>query len=86
MDDNHSMSLDKFEFSKAMSDYMLGFSEGEVQTLFAFVDYDRSGPIEYEDCFGATELTDPIVRKAIEILNESPRSLSLFHKMPRALR
>jgi hypothetical protein len=30
MDDNHSMSLDKFEFSKAMSDYMLGFSEGEV--------------------------------------------------------
>lgn len=30
MDDNHSLSLDKFEFSKAMSDYMLGFSEGEV--------------------------------------------------------
>jgi len=30
MDDNHSMSLDKFEFSKAMSDFMLGFSEGET--------------------------------------------------------
>ena len=30
MDDNHSMSLDKFEFSKAMSDYALGFSEGET--------------------------------------------------------
>ena len=30
MDDNHSMSLDKYEFSKAMADYMLGFSEGEI--------------------------------------------------------
>ena len=49
MDDNHSMSLDKFEFSKAMSDYMLGFSEGEVQTLFAYMDYDRSGLIEYDE-------------------------------------
>jgi Ca2+-binding EF-hand superfamily protein len=26
MDDNHSMSLDKYEFTKAMTDYMLGFS------------------------------------------------------------
>ena len=43
------MSLDKFEFSKAMSDYMLGFSEGEVQTLFAYMDYDRSGLIEYDE-------------------------------------
>ena len=49
MDDNHSMSLDKFEFSKAMSDYMLGFSEGEVQVLFAHFDYDRSGLIEYDE-------------------------------------
>ena len=49
MDDNHSLSLDKFEFSKAMSDYMLGFSEGETQTLFAHMDYDRSGLIEYDE-------------------------------------
>ena len=49
MDDNHSMSLDKFEFSKAMSDYMLGFSEGEVQVLFAHFDFDRSGLIEYDE-------------------------------------
>ena len=49
MDDNHSMSLDKFEFSKAMSDYMLGFSEGEIQTLFAHMDYDRSGLLEYDE-------------------------------------
>ena len=49
MDDNHSLSLDKFEFSKAMSDYMLGFSEGEIQTLFGYMDYDRSGLIEYDE-------------------------------------
>merc|ERR1719242_3011581 len=49
MDDNHSMSLDKFEFKKAMQDYMLGFSEGEVQTLFTYMDYDRSGLIEYDE-------------------------------------
>ena len=49
MDDNHSLSLDKYEFSKAMADYMLGFSEGEIQTLFAYMDYDRSGLIEYDE-------------------------------------
>jgi len=30
MDDNHSMSLDKYEFSKGMTDFGLGFSEGEI--------------------------------------------------------
>ena len=49
MDDNHSMSLDKFEFSKAMQDYMLGFSEGEIARLFNHFDYDRSGLIEYDE-------------------------------------
>jgi len=36
MDDNHSLSLDKYEFTKAMQDYMLGFSEGEIATLFRY--------------------------------------------------
>lgn len=49
MDDNHSMSLDKYEFTKAMQDYMLGFSEGEIQTLFNYMDYDHSGLIEYDE-------------------------------------
>ena len=49
MDDNHSMSLDKFEFTKAMQDYMLGFSEGEIANLFSFFDYDRSGLVEYDE-------------------------------------
>lgn len=30
MDDNNSRSLDKYEFTKAMQDYMLGFTEGEI--------------------------------------------------------
>lgn len=30
MDDNNSRSLDKYEFTKAMTDYMLGFTEGEI--------------------------------------------------------
>merc|ERR1712139_610910 len=34
MDDNNSRSLDKYEFTKAMTDYMLGFTEGEIQKLF----------------------------------------------------
>ncbi len=49
MDDNHSMSLDKFEFNKAMQDYMLGFSEGEISKLFNHFDLDRSGLVEYDE-------------------------------------
>ena len=49
MDDNHSLSLDKYEFTKAMQDYMLGFSEGEIATLFRVFDYDRSGLIDYDE-------------------------------------
>lgn len=49
MDDNHSMSLDKYEFNKAMQDYMLGFSEGEIARLFTYFDYDRSGLVEYDE-------------------------------------
>lgn len=49
MDDNHSMSLDKYEFNKAMQDYMLGFSEGEIGRLFTYFDYDKSGLVEYDE-------------------------------------
>jgi Ca2+-binding EF-hand superfamily protein len=65
MDDNHSLSLDKFEFSKAMSDYMLGFSEGETQTLFAHFDFDRSGLIEYDEFLRAIRGPMSAARKAI---------------------
>lgn len=49
MDDNNSKSLDKYEFTKAMTDYMLGFSETEIQKLFAYFDFDRSGAIEFDE-------------------------------------
>ena len=73
MDDNHSLSLDKFEFSKAMQDYMLGFSEGEVQTLFAHFDFDRSGLIEYDEFLRAIRGPMSAARKAI--------ALRAFNKM-----
>jgi len=65
MDDNHSLSLDKFEFSKAMSDYMLGFSEGETQSLFTHFDFDRSGLIEYDEFLRAIRGPMSAARKAI---------------------
>jgi len=43
------MSLDKYEFTKCMTDYMLGFSEGEIQTLFREFDLSRNGLIEYDE-------------------------------------
>lgn len=49
MDDNHSMSLDRFEFTKAMSDFALGFSEAEIQSLFGYFDANRNGLIEYDE-------------------------------------
>lgn len=49
MDDNNSRSLDKYEFTKACGDFMLGFTEGEMQKLFNYFDYDRSGLIEYDE-------------------------------------
>lgn len=49
MDDNHSMSLDRYEFNKAMTDYALGFSEGEITSLFGYFDYNRNGLIEYDE-------------------------------------
>jgi len=65
MDDNHSMSLDKFEFTKAMGDYALGFSEGETATLFTHFDFDRSGLIEYDEFLRAIRGPMNAARKAI---------------------
>ena len=49
MDDNNSRSLDSYEFGKALKDYMLGFSEGEMATLFSYFDVDGSGEIDYDE-------------------------------------
>jgi len=80
MDDNHSMSLDKFEFSKAMQDYMLGFSEGEIQSLFTFFDYDRSGLIEYDEFLRTIRgpmnaYRKKIVNRAFDVLDKDGSGL-----------
>lgn len=49
MDDNNSRSLDTYEFNKAMKDYMLGFNDSELRTLFQYFDMDRSGTIDYDE-------------------------------------
>lgn len=38
-----------YEFTKALKDYMLGFSDGEIKTLFQFFDVDSSGAIDYDE-------------------------------------
>lgn len=49
MDDNGSRSLDLYEFTKAMKDYMLGFSDTEIRSLYNYFDYDRCGSIGYDE-------------------------------------
>jgi Ca2+-binding EF-hand superfamily protein len=49
MDDNNSRSLDLYEFTKAMKDYMLGFSDSEIRSLFSYFDVDRGGSVDYDE-------------------------------------
>ena len=75
MDDNNSRSLDKYEFTKAMTDYMLGFTEGEIQKLFGYFDFDRSGLIEFDEFIRAirgpmNSARKVFVQKAFTILDK----------------
>jgi len=49
MDDNNNRSLDIYEFTKAMKDYMLGFSDAEIKALYNYFDIDRSGSVDYDE-------------------------------------
>jgi len=49
MDDNNSRSLDLYEFTKAMKDYMLGFNDSEIKSLYGYFDSDRSGSVDYDE-------------------------------------
>jgi Ca2+-binding EF-hand superfamily protein len=49
MDDNNSRSLDLYEFTKAMKDYMLGFNDSEIKALYNYFDFDRSGSVDYDE-------------------------------------
>lgn len=75
MDDNRSGNLDKYEFTKAMNDYMLGFNEREITQLFAFFDVDKSNSIEFGEFIRAIrgEMGKPrkdIVMKAFAKLDK----------------
>lgn len=65
MDDNNSRDLDKFEFTKAVQDYGLGFSEGEIATLFMTFDYDRSGLVVYDEFLRTIRGPMNVRRKAV---------------------
>jgi Ca2+-binding EF-hand superfamily protein len=65
MDDNHSLSLDRYEFSKGMTDFALGFSEGEIQQLFSFFDVNNNSLIEYDEFLRAIRGPMNANRKAI---------------------
>lgn len=49
MDDDNDGSLDKYEFSKAMKDFAVGFTEQEVSTLFNYFDADRDGTLSFNE-------------------------------------
>lgn len=49
MDDNRSMSLDRDEFNKAMEEFGLGLSHGEIATLFGTFDINRDGAVDYNE-------------------------------------
>lgn len=49
MDDDNSRALDLQEFTKAMRDYMLGFSDAEMKTVYNYFDSDRSGQVDYDE-------------------------------------
>ena len=49
MDDDNSKSLNKYEFSKAMNDFMLGFNQAEVSVLFDYFDMSHDGQIGYDE-------------------------------------
>jgi Ca2+-binding EF-hand superfamily protein len=49
MDDDNSKNLNKYEFGKAINDYMLGFTAAETSSLFSYFDVDGSGIIDYNE-------------------------------------
>ena len=48
-DDNNSKSLDKEEFKKAMHDFRIGLSDGQVVVAFKIFDRDGNGEISYDE-------------------------------------
>jgi Ca2+-binding EF-hand superfamily protein len=75
MDDNHSLSLDRYEFAKAMADYALGFTENEIVHIFNYFDYNRNNLCEYDEFLRTVRgpmnpQRKAIVGKAFDILDK----------------
>ena len=49
MDDDNSKSLNKYEFSKAINDYMFGFTAAESTTHFLYFYVEGSETIDYNE-------------------------------------
>ena len=65
MDDDNFKSLNKYEFSKAMNDFMLGFNQGQIGTLFDYFDVDSSGTISYDEFIRSVRGPMSMARKKI---------------------
>ena len=58
-DTDHSGSLDRFEFRRAMRRLGIGLSSAQVEQLVEAVDSDRSGEISYEEFVQAIHKPEP---------------------------
>ena len=65
MDDDNSKSLNKYEFSKAMNDFMLGFNQGQIGVLFDYFDVDGGGTISYDEFLRSIRGPMSMARKKI---------------------
>ena len=65
MDDDNSKTLDMAEFVKAISDFRVGISESEIESVFVMIDRDRSGHIDYDEFLRALRGPMNAFRKAL---------------------
>ena len=75
MDDNHSETLDKKEFAKALKDYRISSDLLEHQAIFEIFDTDGNGEISYNE----------FLRSIVGEMNENRKSyvLKAFNKLDR---
>jgi len=65
MDDDNSKSLNEYEFTKALTDYGLGFSKAQQKSLFQYFDVDSSGTLSYDEFIRAVRGPMNMARKKI---------------------
>ena len=65
MDDDNSKELDMQEFTKALRDYRVEISNGDIQALFRYIDRNRSGAIDYDEFLRAVRGPMNGFRKAL---------------------